>query len=194
MKFLRWMDHHLEVTIMAMLLVVIVLLTFTQIAMRAVIGTGILWSEEISKYALVVSGFVSVAYGIRHGTMIRVDAFISLIGRKPRLVLKYVVYALLLGFFVLFTYKAFGVMQTMKDAGTLMSIAQIPVWFIYLFVSLGFLNGLIRVVQVLVLDYLSFRKNGRMPDTFVSEAERDAREALESMRDEMSQQEGGQEQ
>lgn len=75
------MDKVLEVTSVALLANVIVLMSF-QIVMRYVFGTPLTWTEEIMKYSLVWLTFIGSVLAVREKAHVFIDAFTNKLPTK----------------------------------------------------------------------------------------------------------------
>ena len=74
MKVLRWLDHHVEELFLSVFLLTLIILTSANVVLRYVFNSGLTWSDEICKYCLIFSGFISISCWIRHKSGICVDA------------------------------------------------------------------------------------------------------------------------
>lgn len=59
---LKWLDENLEEFLMGVFLIGMVLIMGIQVLARYVFGASLSWSEEITRYLFIWSGFISVSY------------------------------------------------------------------------------------------------------------------------------------
>ena len=65
MKILKWLDDNLEETILLVLLVIMTGLMGIQIISRYIFNASLSWSEELTRYLFIWSGFISISYCIK---------------------------------------------------------------------------------------------------------------------------------
>ena len=59
MKVLKWLDNNLEQAILLILLCGMTLVMGAQIIARYAFSASLSWSEEITRYMFIISGFIS---------------------------------------------------------------------------------------------------------------------------------------
>ncbi|WP_195276426.1 TRAP transporter small permease [Anaerotruncus rubiinfantis] len=160
MKVWKWLDEHLEETIVAGFLAGVALLMGIQVILRYVFLNGLSWSEVIARYFLVMMGFLSLGYSIRHRSSIRIDMLINILPKPFRRACGVVVW--FITFFVLLILFHTAVTTTVfyEAHGRIIAGTNIPVYIIYIIGPvIGLDLGLFRLFQVTVLDFISWRKN-----------------------------------
>lgn len=154
MKILKWLDKHFEHVILAVLLMILTVLSFGNVVMRYALKSGMSWSDEVCKYALVLSGFFSIPCWIRYNTGIKVDALTELL---PETVKKVLLYATDLIMIVLLGTMAKGSAELVK---TCMSVnqkspaLQIPMAYLYGMITAAFILSIFRYIQMMVLKHV----------------------------------------
>ncbi len=63
MNIVKWLDKNLELMILAFLLAVMSVLSFTNVIMRYCFHSALSWSDEICCYCLALSAFFSLPCG-----------------------------------------------------------------------------------------------------------------------------------
>lgn len=82
MRLIKWLDEHLEETLMVILLIVIACVTMIQVIVRKVPWlTSLTWAEEFCRFMWIWSVFISLPYTIRMGNMLRVGVLVDLLPR-----------------------------------------------------------------------------------------------------------------
>lgn len=61
-KVLHWLDENLEEFLLVVFLIAMTLIMGIQVLSRYVFGQSLSWSEEITRYLFIWSGFLSVSY------------------------------------------------------------------------------------------------------------------------------------
>lgn len=163
MSILKWLDRHFEFGVLGLLLAVLTFFSFTNVVMRYLFNSGITWSDEVCRYALVLSGIYSVPCWIRCRTGIRVDAAVALMPKPVRRVLDYIANVLLTGFFCYLLYGTWGVIQSALKVNQLSPALRFPLAYLYMLVGFGFLLAVVRLVQVIILQAVADleKKGGR---------------------------------
>ena len=65
MKIIRWLDDNLEEALLIALLVMMTLLMGLQVFSRYILNASLSWSEELTRYLFIWSGFLSISYCIK---------------------------------------------------------------------------------------------------------------------------------
>ena len=164
MTVIKWLDEHLEEFVIVLCLIVLTSLTTLNVILRYVFNSSIIWSEEVCKLSLIFSGFFSIGYCIKHGIMIKVDAFLQIIPAPAVKVLNGLTNLLLFTFFSLAFYASIHVIQGAYASGQLSAALRIPVYKLYLVPSIGLALGIIRILQRIV-KYLLLLRNAANPPT-----------------------------
>ncbi|MCV0394174.1 MAG: TRAP transporter small permease [Rhizobiaceae bacterium] len=112
--------------------------TIANVVGRFVFRSSIYFSEELNSVLIVLITFAGISYAARHGRHIRMSAIFDTLptpSRRGAMVLIAVVTAVFM--FGLCWYSANYVL-TLMGRGRLMSALQIPVWWMYVWVPVGF--------------------------------------------------------
>lgn len=154
MKIIRWIDRHFEEVLLFVLLVMMMVIMGIQIVARYVFGNSLSWSEEITRFCFIWTGFLSISYCIKNSKSIKIDQFVEWFrddwgGRGVHLfrlfsyAVELVLFAYLLPFamhFVLESYKG----QAASPA------VGIPMWLVQSITVLSFGLCELRLVQKLL--------------------------------------------
>lgn len=154
MKILRWIDKHFEHVILALLLIILTILSFSNVISRYVFRNGLSWSDEVCKYALVLSGFFSVPCWIRNNTGIRVDALTDIFPEKVQEVLLYITDIVMIIFLGFMTKGAADLVKVCLSVNQKSPALQIPMAYLYGLVTFAFMLSIFRYVQMMALHHV----------------------------------------
>lgn len=114
MRLIKWLDEHLEETLMVILLIVIACVTMIQVIVRKVPWlTSLTWAEEFCRFMWIWSVFISLPYTIRMGNMLRVGVLVDLLPQAMKKIIGIIVDLInmfcmgLLGFYSFESWKTF---------------------------------------------------------------------------------------
>ena len=65
MKVLKWLDNYLEEALLLVMLCAMTCIMGVQITARYVFSSSLSWSEEITRFMFIISGFVSASFCIK---------------------------------------------------------------------------------------------------------------------------------
>ena len=160
MKVLRWLDKHFEEALLSVFLLTLIVLTSANVILRYIFNSGLTWSDEISKYCLIFSGFTSISYWIRNKSGICVDALVQILPEKVQKILRILTQVIVFLFFAWMFKGSIRVLQSVAKSGQVSGTLQISMVYIYMAPVLGFGLALIRVIQMLAIDAQKKEKGG----------------------------------
>lgn len=150
MRILKWLDDHLEESIMVVLLSTISLSLLLQIIMRYIFNAALSWSEELARYCFVWSTLLSIGYSIKKGSMLRIDILVQYLPKSWRKPLDIAVEFFTLAFFCLLFYNSIFVVQRIYASGQTSPAIGIPMVAIYVSLLFGFFLAIVRGIQKIV--------------------------------------------
>lgn len=121
-----------EENIIALLLVSMTLLVFTDVVMRFGFGTGLIWSQELTLYLSAWFVLFGISYGLKVGAHIGVDAVVKLLPSHIQRIASSIAVILCLVYCGLFFYGAWIYLQKMYQLGIGMEDLSVPLWFAHL--------------------------------------------------------------
>lgn len=157
---LSWLDKHFEHMLLAVLLVVLTVLSFMNVILRYAFQMGLSWSDEVCKYALVLSGFISVPCWIRYGQGIRVDAIVGMLPQKIKGVLLYVTDVLMVGFLGFMARGAVDMARSCAQINQKSPALQLPMAWLYGIIAFTFVLAIVRYVQIILLKHKPIEEGG----------------------------------
>jgi TRAP-type C4-dicarboxylate transport system permease small subunit len=129
---------HLEAVILAAGVLLMAANTIANVVGRFVFQSSLFFSEELNSILIVLITFAGISYAARHGRHIRMSAIFDTLppsGRKAMMVLTSLETAVFM--FGLCWFSA-GYVATTAGQGRLLPALQIPVFWMYVWVPVGF--------------------------------------------------------
>lgn len=99
-KVLHWLDENLEEFLLVIFLIAMTLIMGIQVLSRYVLGQSLSWSEEITRYLFIWSGFLSVSYCSKKCLSIKIEQFVAIFPRRGKALFKVVNHTFELIFFL----------------------------------------------------------------------------------------------
>ncbi len=149
MKKILGFLQKIENFIMAASFIVMTLSAFGQVINRNVIGMGIAWFEELSRYSMVYMGLLGTEVGLRDGTQIAITALVDKFPLVPKRLAAVFAKIVTLVFSSIVFYCSFELLEKQITFGQHSPGLQIPMYLPYIALPLSF--GLITAVQTVAL-------------------------------------------
>lgn len=141
-----------EELVIGSLLIAASLLIFVNVVGRYVFSTGIVWAEELVRYAIVWMVFIGASVAARKGIHIGVDALVRVLPSHAQRIVTIAINALCIVFcVVLVIYGADLVRQTWAF-GQRTPALQAPFWIVQLAVPVGAALMALRFAQQALLE------------------------------------------
>lgn len=144
MKVIKWLDEHFESSILVVLSILSVIVVFTQVFMRYVLGSSLIWSEELARYTFIWMIYIGVSYGVKRQAHINIDAVALLFKRKGKLVLDILANIAFFLFAVLLVYYSFDIVTQVTRKSPSMEISM---KWVYAAPVVGLTLTAIRIIQ-----------------------------------------------
>lgn len=164
MRVLRYLEANTERVLLIVILAALVSILAAQVVFRYLIGSPLVWSEELARYLLVWCTFLGVSLAVREGAHISVDLLPVLAGARGArafavfaLIGSAVFFALMVRYSIPLTMKIAKIGQTSPGLG-------IQMWTVYAAVPVGLGLALLRCIQVL----MNFARGGELPGLVVT--------------------------
>lgn len=160
MKIIKWLDKHLEESILMILLGSIVVVMLYQIVRRYIFNSSLSWSEEFCRYCFIWFMFVANSFSIKLRSDLRVDAVLSALPGGVRKVVDFA--DLLISFLLtLFLFKcSFTTVAYVMSTGEKSVGLQLPMYVVYLSMPIGFGMSVVRYIQRAVFDIRALSGHG----------------------------------
>ncbi|MGA8391458.1 MAG: TRAP transporter small permease [Burkholderiaceae bacterium] len=145
---MRWFEK-IEESLLSFLLAGMTLVTFAQVVARYVFNYSFVWAVELTGVMFAWLIFIGMAYGVRVGAHIGVDAFVKLLGPRAARAVGAVATVLCIVYAVIVTYGGFLYVRKMHEVGILMQDMPVQQWIPRVILPIGFALLALRFGQVL---------------------------------------------
>lgn len=143
----KWLDTHLEETIMIISAILITVVILFQIIMRYFFKNALPWPEEFSRFCYIYFVFMSIGYSIRNKSMLNVTMLQDFMPKRMQMLLDIIIQISMAVIFGVFTYYSTEVIRATLLSGQKATALQIPMTIPYFAAFLGFLTATFRSVQ-----------------------------------------------
>ena len=150
MKVIKWLDDNLEEFLMVLLLFGIALVMILQVVTRYVFNYSMSWSDELVRYFLVWSCFLSVSFCVKKRISIKIDSLLHAMPEKAKPWLRAVRHLIVLIFCILMIPFAVTYIRQAVASGATSAAMQIPMYYIQSAPLVGFVLLAIRSLQALI--------------------------------------------
>lgn len=152
-KIIQWLDANLEEFILVVLLIGMTLIMGIQVFSRFVLRSSLSWTEELTRYLFIWSGFLSVSYCSKRCLSIKIEQFVALFPRKGRAVFKVVNHTFELVFFFYMIPFAFSYMMSAVKSGQVSPACAIPMYYIQAAPLVSFVLVAFRILQRWIIEF-----------------------------------------
>lgn len=168
MKAMKWLDKYFEEVVLAILLFVMMMIMGIQVTARYALGNSLSWSEEVTRFCFIWTGFLSISYCIKNSADIKIEQFIDLFenvaGGKVKIAFKtlvnvaeFILFAYLLPFAYHYVNSAYISRATSPACG-------IPMWIVQSITLISFVMCEFRIIQKLVKHVRQFMGKESVPE------------------------------
>lgn len=151
MKVIKWLDEHLEESILVVLVCFISCAMMLQVIMRFVFHNALPWPEELSQYSLVLACFITIPYCVRKENMIRVDLLTSFLPKWIQNGIDIVMHVIMIAVLGWLISGAYSVFSDVAAHGNQTATLRLPLSVIYGIAIVFMVLGILRMVQHIVL-------------------------------------------
>ena len=159
MKVIKWIDKYLEEILLALLLIGIAAIMVIQVAARYVFNNSLTWSDELARFMLVWSCFLSTSFCIKKHISISIDQLQNAFPGRIPTVFKMVSYAIICAYSIIMIPYSCTYLQLTVKSGAVSSALLMPMYYIQSAPFVGFILMTIRSVQAF-LDELNYLRSG----------------------------------
>lgn len=152
-KILHWLDANLEEFILVIFLIAMTLIMGIQVLCRYVLGMSLSWSEELTRYLFIWSGFLSVSYCTKKCLSIKIEQFVAIFPRRGKAIFKVINHTFELVFFVYMIPFAWSYMMSSVHSGQLSPACGIPMYYVQAAPLVAFILVAFRVLQRWIIEF-----------------------------------------
>lgn len=128
----------LEAFMLASGVILMAINTCVNVIARYILGEGMFWSGEVNRILIILITFAGIGYAARHGRHIRMSAIYDAFPPKGRKALMIFI-ALSTSVIMFFLcYHSYFYIETLYDRGRILPALGFPIWWIYVWVPVGF--------------------------------------------------------
>lgn len=153
MKIIKWLDENLEEALMVLFLIAMTLIMGVQVFSRYALGMSLSWSEELTRYLFIWSGFLSVSFCSKKCLSIKIEQFVALFPRRGRAVFKVVNHTFELIFFVYMIPFAAAYLMSAVHSGQVSPACGIPMYYIQAAPLVSFVLVALRILQRWIIEF-----------------------------------------
>ncbi|MGN0907990.1 MAG: TRAP transporter small permease [Succinivibrio sp.] len=135
----------LDLYIAAAAFVVLIVVTFGGVIMRYLVGSPIIWAEEVQLWCFLWMTFFGAGAAFRYGSHVAVEIIVELLPKKVQRVVTIVDYVICVVVIAYLGYVAFGNVKLMVMIHKATNILHVPFWFINAAVIAGCLSMIVSV-------------------------------------------------
>ncbi len=143
----HWFEENFEECILVLLLFAMAVIMGIQVFSRYALNSSLVWSEELTRYMFIWSGFLSIAYCARKKLGLRVDLLVTYFPKKIGFVMTVVALILEAALFIYLMPFAYRIMTLAVVTGRLSPAMQVPMWMMQSAPFVGFGLAALRVIQ-----------------------------------------------
>lgn len=152
LKIFKLLDNYFEEIIMIILLILMTLIMGIQICARYVFGSSLSWSEEITRYLFIWSGFISISYCTKKCISIKIEQFILYFPKRGRAIFKIINHTIELIFFFYLIPFSVLYLKASIESGQTSPACGIPMYLVQSAPLVGFGLAVIRIIQRWIIE------------------------------------------
>ena len=147
MKMVKWLDDYFEEALLVVMLLRMMVIMGIQVVARYAFSYSLTWSEEITRYLFIWSGFLSISFCIKKGASIKIEQIVGLLPVRLRVLMRLITYTVEIVFFAyLIPYAWHYVMAAVASQQT-SPACGIPMYIIQSSTLIGFGLAIFRLAQ-----------------------------------------------
>lgn len=146
-QIIQWLDRYLEEVLLAVFLIAMTLIMGIQVLSRYLFGASLSWSEELTRYLFIWSGFLSVSYCTKLCISIKIEQFVAMLSRRNKAMVKVINHTIELLFFFYMIPFAFDYMMSAVHNGQISPACGLPMYYVQAAPFVSFVLVSIRILQ-----------------------------------------------
>lgn len=157
MSAVKWLDEHLEELLLTLLLIGIAAIMVIQVIARYVFNYSLSWSDELARYFLVWSTFLSVSFCVKRRISIKIDQVQNALPKHQIPWVKMLRHTVVFVFCILMIPYSWTYVQQSVSSGATSPALRIPMVFIQCAPLVGFVLLAFRVAQAWLREFRASR-------------------------------------
>ncbi len=153
MKVIKWIDQYLEEVLLTIMLILISVIMIAQVISRYVFNASFSWSDELARYLLVWSCFLSVSYCVKRRISIKIEQLQNVLPKKVQPWLKLIRHTIVFIFCIIMLPFAKTYLQQAIASGATSAAMKLPMSYIQAAPLAGFVLLAIRVAQAWLREF-----------------------------------------
>lgn len=154
MSFVKWLDDHIEEYALGILLILMTIVMSVQVIARYAFSFSLTWSEEITRYMFIWSGFLSISFCYKKGIVIRIEQAVNVLPESLRKVVRILEKLAAFAFFAYMIPFAYKFLVASIESGQLSPAIRLPMYFLQVAPLVGFILTAIRIVEGIVNEFI----------------------------------------
>lgn len=150
MGILKWLNKNFEEAVLISLLMIMTVIMGVQVCARYLFNFSLSWTEEITRYLFVWSGFLSIAFATQRGIAIRLEQLTEKMSTRMKESVFLIDYGIEFLFFAYLMPSAWRYMQKAIMSGQVSTACEMPMWMLQSAPMVGFVLVEIRLIQKII--------------------------------------------
>jgi TRAP-type C4-dicarboxylate transport system permease small subunit len=147
MSTLKWLDKYFEEVVLVSLLCLMMVIMGIQVMARYAFGYSLSWSEEITRYCFIWSGFLSASFCIKNGSSVKVEQFVTAFPEKATHIFRLFSYSIEILFFLYLIPYAYSYVMSAVSSNQVSPACGIPMYYIQFATLFSFCMCVVRLSQ-----------------------------------------------
>lgn len=153
MSFVKWLDDHIEEYALGILLILMTIVMSVQVIARYAFSYSLTWSEEITRYMFIWSGFLSISFCYKKGIVIKIEQAVNVLPESLRKVVRILEKLAAFAFFAYMIPFAYKFLVASIESGQLSPAVRLPMYFLQVAPLVGFILTAIRILEGIVNEF-----------------------------------------
>ena len=154
MRVIKWLDNHFEEVLLVVMLLLMMVIMGIQVTARYVFSYSLTWSEEITRYLFIWSGFLSISYCIKKDISIKIEQLVDLFSPRGKALLNIIAYTVELALFAYLIPYAYRYIMAAVASHQLSPACRIPMYLIQMSTLISFCLAIVRLIQKWIEKFL----------------------------------------
>ena len=147
MVVLRWLDKYFEEVVLVVLLVVMMIIMGVQVTARYIFSYSLSWSEEITRFCFIWSGFLSASFCIKKGASVKVEQLVNAFPERVTNIMRLFSYGIEIVFFAYLIPFSYSYVMSAVTSNQLSPACGIHMYYIQFATLFSFSLCVFRLLQ-----------------------------------------------